>query len=105
MSLGLCESSEGQTGCSTTTEPGPRAIRLVGLRKNLCREGTTLDNASYFQKLMGTVGRITDDQLASLRELLLGEEPFCLLEGVIREREHPERMPSQDRIALVCQGT
>src|SRR5208337_4020584 len=99
MSLGLRESSEGHTGCSTTTQPGPRAIRLVGLRKNLCREGTTLDNASYFQKLMGTVariarhsfypgkeeavelcleeieelrdcGRITDDQLASLRGLL-----------------------------------
>jgi len=93
-----------------------------------------LDNASYFQKLMGTVtriarhsfypgkeeaielcleeieelrdcGRINDDQLASLRELLLGEESFCLLEGAIREREHPERMPDQDRIALVCQGT
>src|SRR5271157_1527855 len=134
MSLGLRESLEEPTGCSTTTVLGPRAILLVGLRKNLCREGTTLDNASYFQKLMGTVtriarhsfypgkeeavelcleeieelrdcGRITDDQLASLRELLLGEEPFCLLEGVIREREHPERMPSQDRIAIVCQGT
>ncbi len=93
-----------------------------------------MDNASYFQKLMGSVtriarhsfypgkeeavelclgeieelrecGRITDDQLASLRELLLGEEPFCLLEGVIREREHPEQLPGQDRIALLCQGT
>ncbi len=93
-----------------------------------------MDNASYFQKLMATVtriarhsfypgkeeavelcleeieelrdcGRISDDQLARLRELLLGEEPCCLLEGVIREREHPERMPGQDRIALVCQGT
>ncbi len=134
MCLGLRESLEESTGCSTTTQPGRRAIRLVGLGKNLCREGTTLDNASYFQKLMGTVtriarhsfypgkeeavelcleeieelrdcGRITDDQLASLRELLLGEEPFCLLEGVIREREHPERMPGQDRIAIVCQGT
>src|SRR5271157_5384530 len=133
MSLGLRESLEESTGCSTTTVLGPRAI-FVGLRKNLCREGTTLDNASYFQKLMGTVtriarhsfypgkeeavelcleeieelrdcGRISDDQLARLRELLLGEEPFCLLEGVIREREHPERMPGQDRIAIVCQGT
>ena len=93
-----------------------------------------MDNASYFEKLTGTVrriarhsfypgkeeavelcleeieelrdcGRINDDQLASLRELLLGEETSCLLEGVIREREHPERTPSQDRIALVCQGT
>ncbi len=132
--MGLRESSEGQIECSTTREPGARAIRLVGPRKNLCREGTTLDNASYFQKLMATVtriarhsfypgkeeavelcleeieelrdcGRISDDQLARLRELLLGEEPCCLLEGVIREREHPERMPGQDRIALVCQGT
>ena len=58
MSLGLRESSEGQTGRSTTTEHGPRAIRLVGLRKYLCREVTTMDNASYFQKLMGTVTRI-----------------------------------------------
>ncbi len=93
-----------------------------------------MDNAFYFQKLMGSVtriarhsfypgkeeavelcleeieelrdcGRINDDQLASLRELLLGEESFCLLEGVVREREHPEQMPGQDRIALVCQGT
>lgn len=134
MSLDRRESSEGQTGCSTTTELGPRAISLVGLRKNLCREGTTLDNASYFQKLMATVtriarhsfypgkeeavelcleeieelrdaGRINGEQLARLRELLLGEETCCLLEGVIREREHPERMPGQDRIALFCQGT
>ena len=34
-----------------------------------------------------------------------GEEAFCLLEGVIREREHPEQIPDQDRIAIVCQGT
>ena len=93
-----------------------------------------MDNAAYFQKLIGTVtriarhsfypgkeeavelcleeieelrdsGRIDAEQLARLRELLLGEETFCLLEGVIRERKHPERIPSQDRIALVCQGT
>jgi NTE family protein len=93
-----------------------------------------LNNASYFQKLMGSVtriarhsfypgkeeavelcleeiqdlrdsGRINSEQLATLRELLLGEETFCLVEGVIREREHTERIPSQDRIALVCQGT
>ncbi|MGZ3318720.1 MAG: hypothetical protein ACXU95_15665, partial [Isosphaeraceae bacterium] len=93
-----------------------------------------MDNAAYFQKLIGTVtriarhsfypgkeeavelcleeieelrdsGRIDAEQLARLRELLLGEETFCLLEGAIRERERPERIPSQDRIALVCQGT
>ena len=93
-----------------------------------------MDNAAYFQKLIGTVtriarhsfypgkeeavelcleeieelrdsGRIDAEQLARLRELLLGEETFCMLEGAIREREHPERIPSQDRIALVCQGT
>jgi len=93
-----------------------------------------LNNASYFQKLMGSVtriarhsfypgkeeavelcleeieelrdsGRINAEQLATLREVLLGEETFCLLEGVIREHEHSERMPSQDRIAIFCQGT
>ena len=32
------------------------------------------------------------DQRAALRELLLGEEDRALVEGVIREREHPESM-------------
>lgn len=93
-----------------------------------------MDNASYFQKLMGTVtriarhsfypgkeeavelcleeieelrdcGRINSEQLATLREVLLGEEAFCLLEGAIREHQHLESTPIQDRIAVVCQGT
>ena len=77
-----------------------------------------MDNAAYFQKLIGTVtriarhsfypgkeeavelcleeieelrdsGRIDAEQMARLRELLLGEETFCLLEGAIRERAAP----------------
>ena len=74
-----------------------------------------MDNASYFEKLVGSLsriashsyypgkedaveqcleeveeirlsGKITAEQSATLRDLLLGEEPFCLLEGALRER-------------------
>ncbi len=93
-----------------------------------------MDNITYFKKLLGTVtriarhsyypgkgeavelcleeieelhdcGRINDEQLASLRELLVGEETFCVLDGEHRDREHSEQAPSPHRIALVCQGT
>ena len=93
-----------------------------------------MDNASYYPKLLGTVtriarhsyypgkeeaiglcleeieelhdcGRITDDQLASLRELLLGEEGFGLIDETPRRHEPAARTPRQDRIAVVCQGT
>ena len=74
-----------------------------------------MDKASYFEKLVGTLsriashsyypgkedaveqcleeveeirlsGQITAEQSATLRDLLLGEEPFCLVEGALRER-------------------
>ena len=93
-----------------------------------------MDNASYYLKLLGTVtriarhsyypgkeeaidlcleeigelhdcGRITDDQLVSLRELLLGEEGFGLIDEAPRKQAPPVRTPDQDRIAIVCQGT
>jgi NTE family protein len=93
-----------------------------------------VDNASYFEKLFGSVtrivrhsyypgkeeaielcleevthlriaGRITDEQLETLHELLTGEESSCLLEGILREREHPDETAIVDRIAIVCQGT
>ena len=92
-----------------------------------------MDNLTYFQKLLGTVtriahhsyypgkdeavdlcleeieelhdcGRINDGQLASLRELLVGEVTFCTLDGEHRGREYSERAPGPHRIALVCQG-
>jgi NTE family protein len=92
-----------------------------------------VDDATYFEKLVGSVtrvvrhsyypgkeetielcleeledlrvgGRITAEQLATLRELLTGEESSCLMEGVLREREHPSEVSSGDRIAIVCQG-
>ncbi len=93
-----------------------------------------MDNAIYFQKLLGTItriaghsyypgkeeavelcleeieelhdcGRINDDQLANLRALLISEETFCVLDDPARRRERHEPTSSLDRIALVCQGT
>jgi NTE family protein len=92
-----------------------------------------LDNAVYFEKLVGSVtrvarhsyypgkeeaielcleeiqdlehaGRITGEQQALLRELLLGEEDSCLVEGVIREREHREDSAGAARIGILCEG-
>ena len=92
-----------------------------------------MDNATYFDSLVGSVtrvvrhsyypgkeeaielcleevedllaaGRITAEQLTTLRELLTSEESSCLMEGVIREREHPEERSVGDRIAINCQG-
>jgi NTE family protein len=90
-------------------------------------------NATYFDSLVGSVtrvvrhsyypgkeeaielcleevedllaaGRITAEQLTTLRELLTSEESSCLMEGVLREREHPEELSVGDRIAIDCQG-
>lgn len=92
-----------------------------------------MDRTTYFEKLVGSVtriarhayypgkeeaveiclseiedladaGRISNVQLAALRDLLLGEEGFCMPEGVIRERERFERELGDDRIAIICQG-
>jgi NTE family protein len=92
-----------------------------------------VDRTTYFEKLVGSVtriarhsyypgkeeaveiclseiedladaGRISIVQLAALRDLLLGEEGFCLPEGVFRERECCEREFGDDRIAIICQG-
>jgi NTE family protein len=92
-----------------------------------------LDNASYFEKLVGSIsriashsyypgkdetvercldeveeirlsGQITAEQSATLRELLLGEEPLCLLEGALRERSRWSETAMPTRIALSCQG-
>src|SRR5271166_5440764 len=48
--LGLRESSAGKSGLSTTTQSGPRAISLVGLRKNLCREGRSFGQCSLLSE-------------------------------------------------------
>jgi NTE family protein len=53
---------------------------------------------------LADAGRISNVQLAALRDLLLGEEGFCMPEGVIRERELFEREFGDDRIAIICQG-
>jgi NTE family protein len=92
-----------------------------------------VDRTTYFEKLVGSVtriarhayypgkeeaveiclseiedladaGRISNVQLAALRDLLLGEEGFCMPEGVIRERERFERELGDDRVAIICQG-
>ncbi|MBV8488845.1 MAG: hypothetical protein JO161_11245 [Planctomycetaceae bacterium] len=93
-----------------------------------------MDRTTYFEKLVGSVtriarhayypgkeeaveicleeiedladaGRISDVQLAALRDLLLHEEGFCMPEGVIRQRERCEReLVGDDRIAIICQG-
>ncbi len=92
-----------------------------------------MNSASYFEKLVASItriarhsyypgkeeaielclqeiddldetGRITSGQREELRELLLGEENSCLLEGMIREREHPEEPRRQERIAILCEG-
>jgi NTE family protein len=92
-----------------------------------------LDNRSYFERLHGSVTRIarhsyypgkeeaveqcleeiehlrdcrriSEEQLAVLREVLLGEEGACLMEGAARERVHPVVAVDQGGIALVCEG-
>ena len=92
-----------------------------------------MDNASYFEKLVGTLsriashsyypgkedaveqcleeveeirlsGQITAEQSAILRDLLLGDEPFCLVEGALRERSRWSETAMPTKIAIACQG-
>ena len=92
-----------------------------------------VDNASYFEKLVGCVsrvashsyypgkddaveqcfveveemrlsGEITAEQSATLRGLLLGEEPCCSQEGDLRKRSPCKEPPKPTRIAIACQG-
>lgn len=92
-----------------------------------------MDKASYFEKLVGSLsriashsyypgkedtvercleeveeirlsGQITAEQSATLRELLLGEEPLCLLEGALREQSRGSETAKPTKIAITCQG-
>ena len=92
-----------------------------------------MNKASYFEKLVGSVsmivshsyypgkedaveqcleeveeirlsGQITAEQSATLRDLLLGEEPFCLVEGALRERSRWSETAMPTKIAIACQG-
>ena len=92
-----------------------------------------MDKASYFEKLVGTLsriashsyypgkedaveqcleeveeirlsGQITAEQSAILRDLLLGDEPFCLVEGALRERSRWSETAMPTKIAIACQG-
>ena len=92
-----------------------------------------MDKSSYFEKLVGSLsriashsyypgkedtveqcleeveeirlsGRITAEQSATLRELLLGEEPFCLLESTLREQSRSSETEKPAKIAITCQG-
>jgi NTE family protein len=92
-----------------------------------------VDKSSYFEKLVGSLarianhsyypgkedtveqcleeveeirlsGRITAEQSATLRELLLGEEPFSLLEGALREQSRSSETAKPTKIAITCQG-
>ena len=95
-----------------------------------------MDKASYFEKLVESLsriashsyypgkedaveqcleeieeirlsGQITAEQSAALRDLLLGEEPFYMLEGALRERSRcsetakPTRLPSPAKVTGV----
>jgi NTE family protein len=92
-----------------------------------------VEKSSYFEKLVGSLsriashsyypgkedtveqcleeveeirlsGRITAEQSATLRELLLGEEPFYLLEGAFREQSRSSETAKPTKIAITCQG-
>ena len=92
-----------------------------------------MDNASYFEKLVGSLsriashsyypgkedaveqcleeleeirlsGKISAEQSATLRDILLGEEPFYLLEGALRERSRRSETAMPTKIAIACQG-
>jgi NTE family protein len=105
----------------------------LGFRKSINDENPTVDNASYFEKLVGSVtkiarhcyfpgkedaiklclqeveelklsGRITAEQEATLRRLLLGEEPLNVLAGDFPERDRFKETTSPSRIAIACQG-
>jgi NTE family protein len=48
--------------------------------------------------------RVTQEQFLALREILLGEEASCLLDGVAREFDHAKDPPHAGGIAILCQG-
>ena len=91
-----------------------------------------MDKASYFEKLVESLsriashsyypgkedaiercleeieeiqlsGKITTEQSAALRDLLLGEEPFYMLEGALREQSRSSET-AKPKIAITCQG-
>jgi len=91
-----------------------------------------VDKASYFEKLVESLsriashsyypgkedtveqcleeveeirlsGKITTEQSAALRDLLLGEEPFYMLEGALREQSRSSET-AKPKIAITCQG-
>jgi hypothetical protein len=95
---------------------------------------TSVDDTIYFEKLVQSVtriirhayypgkdetvercleeiddleemGRISSEQRAALRELLVGEEDRALVEGMIRERLPAEALADSERIAVFCEGT
>ena len=92
-----------------------------------------MDKASYFEKLVESLsriashsyypgkedaveqcleeveeirlsGQITAEQSAALRDLLLGEEPFYMLEGALREQSRSSETAKPTKIAIACQG-
>ncbi len=93
-----------------------------------------LDNATYFQKLKGSVtriarhafypgkdeavelcleeiqdlrdtGRIDHEQFATLRDVLLGDEPFGPGTGDPRATDSSGPVADRRRVAVMCQGT
>ena len=91
-----------------------------------------MDKASYFEKLVESLsriashsyypgkedviercleeveeirlsGKITTEQSVALRDLLLGEEPFYMLEGALREQSRSSET-AKPKIAITCQG-
>ena len=105
----------------------------ISASTNSTDETPTVDKSSYFEKLVGSLsriashsyypgkedtveqcleeieeirlsGRITAEQSATLRELLLGEEPLCLLEGALRVQSRDSETAKPTKIAVTCQG-
>ena len=116
----------------TRTEHPRRGIHHLRFDKQHGRDAT-VDKSSYFEKLVGSLsriashsyypgkedtveqcleeveeirlsGRITAEQSATLRELLLGEEPLCLLEGALRVQSRGSETAKPTKIAVTCQG-
>ena len=116
----------------TRTEHPRRGIHHLRFHKQHGRD-PTVDKSTYFEKLVGSLsriashsyypgkedtveqcleeveeirlsGRITAEQSATLRELLLGEEPFGLLEGALREQSRSSETAKPTKIAITCQG-
>jgi NTE family protein len=67
-------------------------------------KGETVERCLEEIEEIRLAGRITAEQSATLRELLLGDEPSSLREGALRETSRWGEPAMPTRVAIACQG-